>query len=81
MMAKKVKTDPFNPPHHKLTKNIQTKLEDLLKEYQSQFTQDETIIQTNPLTKMKIDTQNSEPVSQKTLSNYNEKLQKGKGQN
>ena len=33
-------------------KNIQKKLEDLLKEYQSQFTQDETTIGTTPLTKM-----------------------------
>ena len=55
MMAKKVEPDPFKLPHHKLKKDIQTKLEDLLKEYQSQFAQDETTIRTTPLTKMKID--------------------------
>ena len=64
-MAKKVEPAPFNPPLYKLKKNIQTKLEDLLKEYQSQFTQDETTIGTTPLTKMTRDTGNSEPVSQK----------------
>ena len=41
------------------------KLECLLKEYQSQFTQDETTTGTTPLTKMTIDTENSEPVLQK----------------
>ena len=42
-----------------------TKLEELLKEYQSQFTQDETTIGMTPLTKMTIDTGDSESVSQK----------------
>ena len=36
-----------------------------MKEYASQFTQDKTSIGTMPLTKMAIDTANSEPVSQK----------------
>ena len=66
MMAEIVKPDPFNLPCHELKKNIQTKLEYLLKEYQSQFAQDETTIGTTPLTKMTIDAGNSEPVSQKT---------------
>ena len=57
--------DTFEPPHHKLKPNIKAKLEALLKEYQSQFTRDETTIGTTPLTKMSIDTGNSEPVSQK----------------
>ena len=64
MMA--VEPDIFKPPCHKLRKDIKTKLEELLKEYQSQFTQDETTIGTPPLTNMKIDSRDSEPVSQKT---------------
>ena len=65
MMAEKVEPDTFKPPHHKLEKNIATKLEELLKEYKSQFAQDETTFGTTPLTKMTIDTGDSEPVSQK----------------
>ena len=38
---------------------------ELLKEYDSQFVQDETTIGTMPLTEMTIDTEASEPVSQK----------------
>ena len=65
MMAEKVEPDPFKPPYHKLREDIKTKLEELLKKYTSQFTQDETIIGTTPLTQMTKDTGNSEPVSQK----------------
>ena len=65
MMSEQVKPDAFEPPHHKLNPNIKTKLEALLKEYESQFARDETIICTTPLTKMSIDTRDSEPVSQK----------------
>ena len=65
IMAEKVKPDTFKPPHHKLRKDIETKLEEMLKEYQSQFTQDETTIGTTPLTRMTIDTRDSQPVSQK----------------
>ena len=35
MMAKKVEPDTFNPPCHKLQKDIETKQEELLKEYKS----------------------------------------------
>ena len=42
MMAEKVEPDTFEPPCHKLRKDIKTKLEEVLKEYKSQFTQDET---------------------------------------
>ena len=46
-----------------------------VEEYKSQFTQDETIIGTTPLTKMTIDTGNSEPVLQKhypiAMKHYN----------
>ena len=37
MMAEKVEPDIFKPPHYKLRKDIETKLEELLKEYHSQF--------------------------------------------
>ena len=67
-MAEKVKPDSFKPPHHKLEPHIQTKLMEVLKEYNSQFAQDETTIRTTPLTKMTIDTGTSEPVSQKPYS-------------
>ena len=65
IMAEKVEPDIFKPPHHKLRRDIEIKLGELLKEYKSQFTQDETAIGTTPLTKMMIDTVDSEPVSQK----------------
>ena len=65
MMAEKVQLDTFKPPHHKLKQNIKSKLMELLKEYNSQFAQDETTIVTTPLTEMTIDTGTSEPVSQK----------------
>ena len=51
MMAKKIAPDPFNLPCHKLRMDIKTKLEEMLKEYQSQFAQDETTIGMTPLTK------------------------------
>ena len=66
MMAEQGKPDTFHPCHHKLKPSIETKLDALLKEYASQFAKDETSIGTTPLTKIKIDTGTSEPVSQKT---------------
>ena len=65
MMAKRVEPDTFRPPCYKLRNDIETKLAELLKEYQSQFAHGETIIGTTPLTEMRIETRNSEPVSQK----------------
>ena len=74
MISEQVKPDTFEPPLHKLKQNIEAKLEALLKEYTSQFTQDETSIGTTPLTKMTTDTGTSEPVSQKpyliTMKHY-----------
>ena len=64
-MAEQVEPDTFKPPHHKLKQHIEAKLEALLKEYTSQFTQHETYIRTTPLTEMMIDNGTSEPVSQK----------------
>ena len=65
MMAEQVKPDVFNPLCHKMTTNVQNKLDTLLKEYESQFSKDEMSIGTTPLTSMTIDTENSDPVSQK----------------
>ena len=62
MVAENVETYTFEPPHHMLRKDIETKLGELLREYKSQFTQDETTIGTTPLTKITIDTRDSEPV-------------------
>ena len=44
MMAEQVQPDIFDPPHHKLKPDIQSKLDMLLKEYESQFAKDETFI-------------------------------------
>ena len=73
-MSEQVEMDKFELPWQKLKPNIKTKLEALLKEYKSQFAWDETSIRTTPLRKMSIDTENSEPVSQKpypiTMKHY-----------
>ena len=54
--------------------STQNKLDALLKEFETQFAKDETSIGMTPLTKMTIDTGNSNPVSQKsypiTMKNY-----------
>ena len=65
MMPEQFKLDTFKPPHHKLKQHTEAKLEALLKEYTSQFAQDDTSIGTMPLTEMMIDTGTAEPVSQK----------------
>ena len=74
MMVEQVKPDTFHPSHHKLKPSIESKLDALLKEYTSKFAKDETSIGTTPLTEMAIDTDTSEPVSQKpypiTVKNY-----------
>ena len=59
MMAEQVLPDIFDPPHHKLKPCIESKLDTLLKEYETQFSKDETSIGTTPLTEMTIDTGNS----------------------
>ena len=73
-MAEQVKPDTFDPPHHKLKTNAQNKINALLKEYETQFAKDGTSIRTTPLTKMTINTGNSNPVSQKpytiAMKNY-----------
>ena len=64
-MGTKVEPDTFKLPPHKIRKDTETKLEDLLKEYNSQFTQNETTIGTTSLTMITTDTRDSESVSQK----------------
>ena len=64
MMAEQVQPDIFDPPHHKLKPGIKSKLDELLKEYETQFAKDETSIRTTPLMEMTIDTSNSNPISQ-----------------
>ena len=51
MMAEQVKPDTFDPPHHKLKTNTQTKLDALLKEYETQFCKGWDIHQDNPINK------------------------------
>ena len=63
MMAEQVQQNSFDPLHHKLKPGIQSKLDALLKEYETQFAKDETSIGTTPLTEMTINT--GEPISQK----------------
>ena len=74
MMSETVTPDPFNPPCHKLSTDVQNDLDLLLQEYESQFTQDETTIGTTPLTSIAIDTGTSDPVLQKpypiTMNHY-----------
>ena len=65
MMSETVTSDTFNPPCHKIPTPVKNSLESLLKEYESQFAQDETSIGTTPLTSMSIDTGTTNPVSQK----------------
>ena len=54
--------------------STQSKLDALLKEYESQFVKDETCIGTTPLTRMMINMGSSNPVSQKpypiAMKNY-----------
>ena len=74
MMVEQVQPDIFDPPHHKLKPGIQSKLDTLLQEYETQFAKDETSIRTMPLTEMTINTGDSEPISQKpyhiAMKNY-----------
>ena len=65
MMAETVTLDTFNPPCHELSKTVQSELDILIWEYESQFAKDEISIGTTPLTSMTIDTDTSDPISQK----------------
>ena len=74
MMAEQVPLDIFYPPCHKLKPSIQSRLDILLKEYETQFAKDEISTGTTPLTEMTIYTDDSESVSQKpypiAMKNY-----------
>ena len=74
MMAEQVQLDIFDPPCHKLKPDIQSNLDTLLKEYETQCAKEETPIRTTPLTEMTIDTDDSESISQKqypiAMKNY-----------
>ena len=74
MMAEHLQPDIFHPCHHKLKPGIQSKLDALLKDYESQFAKDETSIRTTPLMEMTIDTGNSDSISQQpypiAMKNY-----------
>ena len=74
MIAEQVKLDTFDPPCHKLKTSMQEKLDTLLAEFETQFAKAETSIGTTSLTKMTINTDNYDPVSQKpypiTMKNY-----------
>ena len=64
MMDAQVQLDIFDPSHHKLKSGIQSRLDTLLKEYETQFAKDETSIRTTTLlTGMTIDTVDSKPGS------------------
>ena len=65
MTDEHVQPDIFTPPLHTLPGTGRKSLNQLLETFKSQFAQDETSIGTTHLTKMQIDTGNSEPVSQR----------------
>ena len=65
MIDEHIQPDTFMPPLHNLLDNVRKSLNQLLETFKSQFAQDETSIGTTHLTKMQIDTGNSEPVSQR----------------
>ena len=64
-MSETVTPNTFNLPHHEPSTAGQNGLELLLQEYELQFAKDETSLATTPLTSMTIDTDTSDPVSQK----------------
>ena len=78
MMTEQVKPDIFHPPHHKLKPSIESKLDQLLKEYTSQFAKDKMSIGTTPLTEMTIDTGNLRTCISKAIPNHHEELSMGK---
>ena len=66
MIDKQVQPDTCKPPSHNLSLEVKQSLDKWLESLKSQFTKDETCIVMTNLTKMQIDTGNTEPVSQKT---------------
>ena len=74
MIDKHVQPDTFTPPLHTLLGNVKKSLNQLLETFKSQFVQVKTSIGTTHLTKMQIDTGDSEPVLQRpyptTIKHY-----------
>ena len=64
MIFEHVQPDTFTLPLHSLSGKVRKSLNKLLEIFKSQFVQDETSIGTTHLTKMQIDTGDSEPVLQ-----------------
>ena len=65
MLDEHIQPDTFTPPLHNLPDDVRKSLNQLLRTFKSQFTQDETSIGTTHLIKMQNDMGDSEPVSQK----------------
>ena len=77
MMAEQVQPDIFDPSHHKLKPGIQSRLDTLLKEYETQIAKDEISIGTTPLTEMTINTGDSGTCIPKAIPYINEELPMG----
>ena len=65
MLPETVRPDSFSPPKYQLDSTTQQQLDFLLGTFKDQFTKDETAIGTTPHTQMSIDTEDSDPISQK----------------
>ena len=65
MLPETVKPDSFTPTKYQLDATTQQQLDFLLRTFKDQFAKDETTIGTTPLTQMSINTEDSDPVSQK----------------
>ena len=63
MIDEHVQPDNFTPPLHTILGDVRKSLSQLLETFKLQFVQDETSVGTTHLTKMPIDTGNSELVS------------------
>ena len=66
MIDEHIQPDTFTPPlHNTLPEDVRRKLNQLLETFKSQFLQDETSIGTTHLTKIQIDTGDSQSVLQR----------------
>ena len=74
MIDEHIQPDVFRHPLHTFLGNVKKSMNQLLETFKSQFVQDETSIGTTHLTKLQIDTGDSEPVSQRpypiTMKHY-----------
>ena len=81
MMAEQVQPDIFDLPCHKLQPGIQSKLEALLEEYETQFAKEETSISITSLTEMTTRYWQLWSHITETISYSNEELPMGKRSN